>query len=50
MTNDLQILIDYHKEQAEEAVASNEYDQARLHFYLESIARQAKAQTQENPA
>ena len=44
---EIQILIDYHREQAEEASASNEYEQARLHYYLESLARQVKAQFEE---
>ena len=46
--SEIQILIDYHKEQVEEAIASNEYDAVTLHNYLLGIAQQAQAQIQEN--
>ena len=46
--NEIQVLIDYHKEQVEEAIASNEYDAVALHNYLLGVARQAQAQIQEN--
>jgi len=36
---EIQILIDYHKEQVEEAIASNEPDAIRLHDYLLGAAR-----------
>jgi len=45
--NEIQILIDYHKEQVEEAIASNEYDAVALHNYLLGIAQRAQAQIQE---
>jgi hypothetical protein len=40
---ELQELINYHKEQIEEAIASNEPEQVRLHDYLLGIARRAEA-------
>ncbi len=36
---DIQILIDYHKEQLEEAIACNEFEQVKLHDYLLSVCR-----------
>jgi uncharacterized protein YjbJ (UPF0337 family) len=45
--SEIQILIDYHKEQVEEAIASNEYDAVALHNYLLGIAQRAQAQIQE---
>jgi uncharacterized protein YjbJ (UPF0337 family) len=41
--SELQELINYHKEQVEEAIASNEPEQVRLHDYLLGIARRAEA-------
>ena len=41
--SEIQILIDYHREQVEEALASNEPEQVRLHDYLLGIARRAEA-------
>jgi hypothetical protein len=40
---EIQILIDYHKEQLEEAVASNEFDQVKLHDYLLGLCRIVEA-------
>jgi len=37
---EIQILIDYHNEQVEEAIASNEPEAIRLHAYLLGVARQ----------
>lgn len=45
--SEIQILIDYHKEQVEEAIASNEPEAVRLHDYLLGIAQRVKAQAQE---
>jgi hypothetical protein len=42
--SEIQILIDYHKEQVEEAIASREYDAVKLHDYLLGIARRIQAQ------
>jgi len=42
--SDIQVLIDYHKEQVEEAIACREYDAVRLHDYLLGIARRVKAE------
>lgn len=53
MTKEMEILIQYHREQVDEAIASNEFDQARLHDYLLGIAQRALAsigRTEENPA
>ena len=44
---EIQILIDYHKEQVEEAIASNEPDAIRLHDYLLGAARKIQAQFEE---
>lgn len=42
--SEIQILIDYHKEQVEEAIASREYDAVKLHDYLLGIAQKIQAQ------
>ena len=45
--SEIQILIDYHREQVEEAIACREYDAVRLHDYLLGIARRVKAELEE---
>lgn len=42
--SEIQILIDYHREQVEEAIASREYDAVKLHDYLLGIAQKIQAQ------
>ena len=42
--SEIQILIDYHKEQVEEAIACREYDAVKLHNYLLGIARRVEAE------
>lgn len=42
--SEIKILIDYHKEQVEEAIASREYDAVKLHNYLLGIAQKIQAQ------
>ena len=46
--SEIQILIDYHKEQVEEAIASREYDAVKLHDYLLGIAQSVKTELQKN--
>jgi len=46
--SEIQILIDYHKEQVEEAIASDEYDAVKLHDYLLGIARRVEAELQKD--
>lgn len=48
--SEIQILIDYHKEQVEEAIASREYDAVKLHDYLLSIARRVEAELRKDQA
>ena len=42
--SEIQILIDYHREQVEEAIASREYDAVKRHDYLVGIARRVEAE------
>jgi len=42
--SEIQILVDYFREQVEEASASREYDQIKLYDYLLGIAQKVKAQ------
>jgi hypothetical protein len=42
--SEIQILIDYHKEQVEEAIACREYDAVKLHNYLLGVAQKIQAQ------
>jgi hypothetical protein len=45
--SEIQILVDYFREQVEEASASREYDQIKLYDYLLGIAQRIKAQEEE---
>ena len=42
--SEIQTLIDYHREQVEEAIASREYDAVKLHNYLLGLAEKVKAE------
>lgn len=48
--SEIQILIDYHKEQVAEAIASNEFEAVRLHDYLLGIAREVANELQKDLA
>ena len=40
--SEIQTLIDYHREQVEEAIACREYDAVKLHNYLLDLAEKVK--------